>query len=46
MNPLRLYSVLAIGATAAIIGYSLLTRRNKRSGKQIERERRVQLTLG
>ena len=46
MNPLRLYSVLAIGATAAIIGYSLLTRRNKKSGKQIERERRDQLTLG
>ncbi len=46
MNALRLYPVLAFGATAAIVGYALLSRRNKKSTEQLERERRTQLTLG
>jgi hypothetical protein len=46
MNALRLYPVLAFGATAAIVGYALLSRRNKKPAEQLERERRTQLTLG
>ncbi|MFI5115846.1 MAG: hypothetical protein ACHP8B_04020 [Terriglobales bacterium] len=45
MNALRLYPALAIGAIAAIVGYALLSRRNKKPAEQIERERRAQLTL-
>jgi hypothetical protein len=45
MNALRLYPVLAFGATAAIVGYALLSRRNKKTAEQMERERRTQLTL-
>jgi hypothetical protein len=46
MNALRLYPVLAFGATAAIVGYALLSRRNKKSAQQLECERRTQITLG
>jgi hypothetical protein len=46
MNSVRLYPVFAFGALAAIIGYALLSRKNKKSEEQIERERRAQLTLG
>src|SRR5271165_40175 len=46
MNSVRLYPIFAFGALAAIIGYALLSRKNKRSEEQIERERRAQLTLG
>lgn len=46
MNAIRLYPVLALGATAAIVGYALLSRRDKKSTQQLERERRAQLTLG
>ena len=45
MNALRLYPVLAFGAAAAIVGYALLSRRNKKPAEQLERERRTQLTL-
>lgn len=45
MNALRLYPVLAFGAAAAIVGYALLSRRNKKTAEQIERQRRTQLTL-
>ena len=45
MNALRLYPALAFGAAAAIVGYALLSRRNKKSAEQLERERRTQLTL-
>lgn len=45
MNALRLYPVLAFGAIAAIVGYALLSRRNKKPVEQLERERRAQLTL-
>ena len=45
MNALRLYPALAFGAAAAIVGYALLSRRNKKPVEQLERERRTQLTL-
>jgi hypothetical protein len=46
MNSLRLYPILALSATAAIVGYALLTRRNKKSPKELERERRTELAQG
>jgi len=46
MNSFRLYPVLAFGATAAIVGYALLSRKNKKSAEELERERRTALTLG
>ena len=44
MNSVRLYPIFAFGAVAAIIGYALLSRKNKKADEQIERERRTQLT--
>jgi len=44
MNSIRLYPILAFGAVAAVIGYALLARKNKKPEEQIERERRTQLT--
>ena len=46
MNSVRLYPILAFGAVAAIVGYALLSRKNKKPDEQVERERRTQLTLG
>lgn len=46
MNSFRLYPVLAFGATAAIIGYALLSRKNKKSPEELEKERRSDLTRG
>jgi len=46
MNEFRLYPVLVFGATAAIVGYAVLSRRNKKTAEQLERERRTALTLG
>jgi hypothetical protein len=46
MNPARLYPIFAFGAVAAIVGYALLSRKNKKSEGQLEQERRTQLTLG
>ena len=46
MNSVRLYPILAFGATAAIVGYALLSRKPKKTAEQIERDRRTQLTLG
>jgi hypothetical protein len=46
MNSARLYPIVAFGATAAIVGYALLSRKNKKPAEQIERERRMLLTLG
>ncbi len=45
MNALRLYPALAIAAAAAIVGYALFSRRNKKTNEELERERRTQLTL-
>jgi hypothetical protein len=42
----RLYPILAIGATAAIVGYALLSRKSKKSPEQLELERRTDLTVG
>ena len=46
MNSFRLYPVLAFGATAAIIGYALLSRKSKKSPEDLEKERRTDLTRG
>jgi len=46
MNSVRLYPIVAFGAAAAIVGYALLSRKNKKPGEQIERERRMLLTQG
>ena len=46
MNSVRLYPIFAFGALAAIIGYALLSRKNKKPEEQIECERRAELTLG
>src|SRR5579862_3973200 len=46
MNSFRLYSALAFGLTAAIVGYALLSRKNKRPEEEVERERRTELTRG
>ena len=46
MNSVRLYPILAFGAVAAIIGYTLLSRKDKKPDEQIERERRTLLTQG
>jgi hypothetical protein len=46
MTSFRLYPVLSFGATAAIVGYALLSRKNKKSEEQIEQERRSALTVG
>jgi hypothetical protein len=46
MNSFRLYPIIAFGATAAIIGYALLSRKNKKPAEEIEKERRTELTRG
>jgi len=46
MNSLRLYPVLAFGVTAGIVGYALLSRKNKKPVEDVERERRAELTRG
>jgi hypothetical protein len=46
MTSFKLYPMLAFGATAAIVGYALLSRKNKKSAVELERERRVDLTRG
>src|SRR5664279_5262298 len=46
MNSFRLYPIFAFGAAAAIIGYALLSRKDKKSPEQLELERRTDLTRG
>jgi hypothetical protein len=46
MNSFRLYPIFAFGAIAAIVGYSLLARKNKKPAEDLERERRTALTRG
>ncbi|HUI85401.1 MAG TPA: hypothetical protein VL240_14340 [Candidatus Binatia bacterium] len=46
MNSFRLYSILAFGASAAIVGYALLSRKNRKPAEEVERERRTELTRG
>ena len=46
MSSLRYYPILALGATAAIVGYALLSRKPKKSSESMEYERRTDLTRG
>jgi hypothetical protein len=46
MTSFRLYPILAFGATAAIVGYALLSRKNKQPTEDIERKRRTELAHG
>ncbi len=46
MSSLGYYPMLALGTAAAIVGYALLSRNPKRSGENLEYERRTQLTQG
>jgi hypothetical protein len=46
MSSLRYYPLLALGATAAIVGYALLSRKPKRSSDLMEYEHRTELTRG
>jgi hypothetical protein len=46
MSSLRYYPILAIGASAALLGYAVLSRRSKKSPEQMEYERRTELALG
>jgi hypothetical protein len=46
MTSLGYYPILALGATAAIVGYALLTRKPKPSGDLMEYERRTELSRG
>jgi hypothetical protein len=46
MSSLGYYPMLALGTAAAIVGYALLSRNPKRSGENLEHERRTQLTQG
>lgn len=44
MGSLRYYPIIFFGATAALVGYALLSRKNKKSSEQLELERRTELT--
>jgi hypothetical protein len=46
MNSFRLYPILAIGISAAIVGYALLSRKNKKPDEELEVQRRTDLTRG
>jgi hypothetical protein len=46
MGSIRFYPILAFGATAAIIGYALLSRKEKKSTEELEVSRRTDLTRG
>ncbi len=46
MSSIRFYPILAFGATAAIIGYALLSRKEKKSPEEMEIARRTDLTRG
>ena len=46
MSSLGYYPILALGATAAIVGYALLSRKAKPSGDLVEYEHRTELTRG
>ena len=46
MSSLRYYPMLVIGASAALLGYAMLSRKSKKSPEQLEYERRTDLTQG
>jgi hypothetical protein len=46
MSSFGYYPILALGASAAVVGYALLSRKPKRSSDLMEYERRTALTRG
>jgi hypothetical protein len=46
MSSLRYYPIVVVGASAALLGYAVLSRKSKKSPEQIEYERRTELTQG
>jgi hypothetical protein len=46
MSSLRYYPIVVVGASAALLGYAVLSRKNKKSPEQLEYERRTELTQG
>jgi hypothetical protein len=44
MGSLRYYPILVFGTVAALLGYALLSRKNKKTSEQLELERRTELT--
>jgi len=46
MSSLRYYPIVVVGASAALLGYALLSRKSKKSPEQLEYERRTELTHG
>src|SRR6516162_1700242 len=46
MGSLRYYPILFFGAVASLLGYALLSRKNKKTSEQLEKERRTELTQG
>ena len=46
MSSLRYYPIVVVGASAALLGYAVLSRKSKKSAEQMEYERRTELTQG
>jgi hypothetical protein len=46
MSSLRYYPIVVVGASAALLGYAVLSRKSKKSAEQLEYERRTELTQG
>ncbi len=46
MSSLRYYPIVVVGASAALLGYAILSRKSKKSAEQVEYERRTDLTHG
>ena len=46
MSSLRYYPIVVVGASAALLGYAVLSRKSKKSPEQLEYERRTELTQG
>ncbi len=46
MSSLRYYPIVVVGASAALLGYAILSRKSKKSPEQMEYERRTELTHG
>lgn len=46
MSSLRYYPIVVVGASAALLGYAILSRKSKKTPEQLEYERRTELTQG
>jgi hypothetical protein len=46
MSSLRYYPIVVVGASAALLGYAVLSRKSKKSPELLEYERRTELTQG